>query len=183
MPQAEIRLHDKRFVPYLGADKIAEAVKRVAENINRDYAGRQPVFLSILNGSFMFTADLLKQVSIPSEVSFVKLASYHGTQSAGNVRTLLGLDIPLDNRSVIIVEDIVDTGKTLFEFLPVLKAHGATDIAIAALLVKPDALQHHVDVKYPGLSIPNDFIVGYGLDYNGLGRNLPDIYVVDSATK
>ena len=178
MPQSEIQLHDKRFVPYLDAGKIAEAVARVATQINADYAGREPVFLSILNGAFMFTADLLKLVSIPSVVSFVKLASYHGTQSTGNVRTLLGLDVALDNRPVIIVEDIVDTGKTLHEFLPVLKAHGATDVQIAALLVKPEALQHRIDVKYAGIKIPNDFIVGYGLDYNGLGRNLPDIYVV-----
>jgi hypoxanthine phosphoribosyltransferase len=128
----------------------------------------------------MFTADLLKAVTVPCEVSFVKLASYHGTQSTGNVRTLMGLDVSLQNRAVIVVEDIVDTGKTLSEFMPVLKNHGATDVAIAALLVKPDALQHKVDVKYRGLEIPNDFIVGYGLDYNGRGRNLPDIYVVKS---
>lgn len=173
-----VTLHDKTFKPYLSAEKISEAVTRVAQQINSDFAAKRPVFLSILNGSFMFTADLLKQITVPCELSFVKLASYHGTQSTGNVRTLLGLDVSLSDRSVIIVEDIVDTGKTLAEFLPVLKAHGATDVSIAALLVKPDALQHPIEVKYAGLKIPNDFIVGYGLDYNGLGRNLPDIYVV-----
>ena len=178
MADSSVLLHDKTFKPYLGAPKIDAAVSRIADHINRDYADKRPVFLSVLNGAFMFTSDLLKLITIPCELSFIKLASYHGTQSTGNVRTLLGLDVSLKDRSVIIVEDIVDTGKTLSEFLPVLKAHGASDVAIAALLVKPDALQHPVDVTYPGISIPNDFIVGYGLDYNGLGRNLPDIYVV-----
>jgi hypoxanthine phosphoribosyltransferase len=179
MPLSEIQLHDKRFKPYLDSAQIVVAVQRVAEEINRDYAGKQPVFLSILNGSFMFSADLLKHISVPCEISFVKLASYHGTQSTGKVRTLLGLDVALDGRSVIIVEDIVDTGKTMHEFLPVLKANGATDVAIASLLVKPEALQHKdVNVRYKGFEIPNDFIVGYGLDYDGLGRNLPDIYVI-----
>ncbi len=178
MQDSLVRLHDKTFKPYLGSDKITEAVARVATQINQDYAGKRPVFLSILNGAFMFTSDLLKRIDVPCELSFIKLASYHGTQSTGNVRTLLGLDVSLKDRSVIIVEDIVDTGKTLNQFLPVLQQHGAADVAIAALLVKPDALQFPINVKYPGVVIPNDFIVGYGLDYNGLGRNLPDIYVV-----
>lgn len=179
MSATEIQLHDRYFAPYLDADKIQAAVKRLAGEINRDYATARPVFLSVLNGSFMFTADLLKHVTVPCEVSFIKLASYHGTQSTGNVKTLLGLDINLDGRPVIVLEDIVDTGKTLHEFLPVLRAHGASNIEVASLLVKPDALKYKdISVKYQGISIPNDFIVGYGLDYNGLGRNLQDIYVV-----
>ena len=174
-----ITLHDKKFKPYISAEKISEAVNKIAERINIDYKDRSPIFLSVLNGSFMFTADLLKKVSIPCELSFIKLASYQGTQSTGNVKTLIGLDLQLNNRSVIIVEDIVDTGKTMIEFIPILNSMSVKDVAIASLLVKPDALQFDVDVKYKGLEIPNDFIVGYGLDYNGLGRNLPDIYVID----
>jgi hypoxanthine phosphoribosyltransferase len=173
-----IQLHDKEFKLYIPHDKIISAVKKIAREINKDYKAKQPVFLSVLNGAFMFTADLMKEIKVESELSFVKLASYKGTQSGGNVKTLIGLDVILKNRNVIIVEDIVDSGKTMSEFMPVLKSQNPASIHVASIFIKPDAIKHHVEVKYAGLKIPNDFIVGYGLDYDGLGRNLKDVYRV-----
>lgn len=135
--------------------------------------------MAVLNGSFMFAADLMRNIRIDCEITFVKLASYQGTQSTGKVRTLIGQDVPLESRHIIILEDIVDTGKTLFEFLPIIKAQSPASVEIATLLIKPAAMQYNIAVKYRGLEIPNDFIVGYGLDYDVLGRNLNDIYVID----
>jgi hypoxanthine phosphoribosyltransferase len=134
----------------------------------------------VLNGAFMFTADLMKEIKIYSEVSFVKLASYKGTQSGGNVKTLIGLDVTLKGRNIIVVEDIVDSGKTMAELMPVLKSQNPASIEVASIFIKPDAIKHHVHVKYAGLKIPNDFIVGYGLDYDGLGRNLKDVYRISA---
>lgn len=135
--------------------------------------------MAVLNGSFMFAADLMRNIQIDCEITFVKLASYQGTQSTGKVRTLIGQDVSLESRHIIILEDIVDTGKTLFEFLPIIKAQSPASVEIATLLIKPAAMQYNIAVKYRGLEIPNDFIVGYGLDYDGLGRNLNDIYVIN----
>lgn len=174
-----ITLRDKTFKPYLSSQEIQIRIKELAQRINEDYQGRFPLFIAVLNGSFMFAADLMKNIQLDCEITFVKLASYQGTQSTGKVRTLIGQDVPLENRNIIILEDIVDTGKTLFEFLPIIKAQSPTSIEIATLLMKPAALQHDISVKYRGLEIPNDFIVGYGLDYDGLGRNLNDIYVIN----
>ncbi len=175
-----ITLRDKTFKPYLSGTEIQSRISKLAAVINTDYQGRFPLFIAVLNGSFMFAADLMKNIVIDCEITFVKLASYQGTQSTGNVRTLIGQDMPLENRHIVILEDIVDTGKTLFEFLPIIKSQNPASVEIASLLVKPEALQHDVSVKYRGMEIPNDFIVGYGLDYDGLGRNLNDIYVINA---
>lgn len=153
-------------------------VERVAADINRDLAGCNPLFLSVLNGSFMFTADLMKCLSIPCELSFVKLASYEGTSSSGKMKELVGLNEDITGRTVVIVEDIVDTGFTMQHLIEMLKARNPERILIATLLVKPDKLKVDLNIDYIAMNIPNDFIVGYGLDYDGLGRNYRDIYTV-----
>lgn len=172
-----ITLHDKTFVPYISEATIQEAILTVAGHINHDYAGKQPIFLSILNGAFMFTSDLLKHIAVPCEVSFVKLASYTGTTSSGLVTTLLGLETDITDRDVIILEDIIDTGHTLHSLLPILHSHNPRSIALCTLLYKPAALNQLINIlTYPILEIDDTFVVGYGLDYNGLGRNLKTIY-------
>ena len=171
-----IRVHDKMFEPYLDASSISEKVKSIAGQISKDYAGKKPLFIAILNGSFMFAADLFKELNIEAEICFIKLASYKGTKSSGQVITAIGLDTDLFNRHVIILEDIVDTGKTLNEFMPQLRHQQPASMKIVALLYKPEASVYPVAVDYIGFSIPNKFVVGYGLDYNGLGRNINAIY-------
>ena len=171
-----IRVHDKDFVPYLTSAQIDEQVSRVAAEINRDYDSKKPLFLAILNGAFMFASDLLKKVTVESEITFIKLASYKGIKSTGKVINAIGLDADLHRRDVIIVEDIVDTGKTLFHFLPQLQHQNPTSLKIASLLHKPDALIHPLTIDYLGFTIPDKFVIGYGLDYDGLGRNIKEIY-------
>ena len=171
-----IVVHDKEFEPYLSAEQITVKVQQMADQINRDYAGKRPLFIAILNGSFMFAADLFKAVTIDAEICFIKLASYKGTKSSGQVITAIGLDTDLIDRHVIILEDIVDTGKTLSEFLPQLQHHHPASLKIAALLHKPEATVYPIKVDYLGFSIPNKFVLGYGLDYDGLGRNIKEIY-------
>jgi hypoxanthine phosphoribosyltransferase len=156
--------------------QIQERVAALAEELNRDYRDKKPLCIAILNGSFMFAADLFKHISVPAEISFIKLASYKGTRSTGNVITAIGLDENLSDRHIIILEDIIDTGKTLFGFLPQLKQQGPASIKICALLQKPAALLHPLTIDYLGFSIPDKFVVGYGLDYDGLGRNINGIY-------
>lgn len=173
---SRILVHDKLFEPYLSEKSIAEKVKSIANQLNADYDGKKPLFIAILNGSFIFAADLFKSISIEAEICFIKLASYKGTKSSGQVITAIGLDIDLFNRHVVIIEDIVDTGKTLNEFLPQLRHQQPASLKIAALLHKPEATVFPVAVDYMGFSIPNEFVVGYGLDYNGLGRNIGAIY-------
>ena len=151
---------------------------RVADEINRDLADENPLFVSVLNGSFMFTSDLMKHLNMPCELSFVKLASYEGTSSTGKVKELVGLNNDITGRTVVIVEDIVDTGFTMERLIETLRQRNPKDIRIATLLVKPDKLQVKLDIHYVAMNIPNDFIVGYGLDYDGLGRNYRDIYTV-----
>jgi hypoxanthine phosphoribosyltransferase len=169
---------DLNFTDYLSAATIAERVAQLGTQINKDFQEKNPLFLCILNGSFMFASDLYKHITTPSEISFVKLASYKGTTSTGAVVNMIGLDKDLFDRHVVIIEDIVDTGKTLFEFLPTIQHQNPASISICTLLQKPEALQHPVDVKYVGFAIPNKFVVGYGLDYDGYGRNLPEIYQI-----
>lgn len=171
-----LRVHDKEFEPYLSAAAISAKVAGMAEAINNDYAGKKPLFIAILNGSFIFAADLFKNISIEAEICFIKLASYKGTKSSGHVITAIGLDTDIIDRHIIILEDIVDTGKTLSEFLPQLQHQQPASMVIAALLHKPEATVYPIDIKYLGFSIPNKFVLGYGLDYDGLGRNLGEIY-------
>jgi hypoxanthine phosphoribosyltransferase len=173
-----IKLHDKTFDIYISEEDIQKKVKEIAANINRDYQNKKPLFIPILNGAFMFAADLFKNITIDAEISFIKLASYKGMKSSGQVLTAIGLDMDLIDRDVIIVEDIVDTGNTLRVFLPKLQHQQPASLKIAALLHKPESLQHPLTIDYAGFSIPDKFVVGYGLDYDGLGRNLSAIYQV-----
>ncbi|TVR68273.1 MAG: hypoxanthine phosphoribosyltransferase [Marinilabiliales bacterium] len=174
----KIRLHDKEFTIFLSPAKIQDAVSEMAAKINNDLAGKNPLFLGILNGSFMFTADLLKKIDIDCSVSFIKLASYCGDRTTGTVKELIGLDEDLDGRSVVILEDIVDTGTTLQSLVARLWKMKPLEVRIATLLLKPGAFSGGVHLDYVGLEIPNDFIVGYGLDYDQLGRNFEGIYKV-----
>ena len=171
-----VKVHDKSFEIYLPASTIQQRVSELAEQINRDYAGKRPLFIAILNGSFMFASDLFKQLTIEAELCFIKLASYKGMKSSGNVVTSIGLEDDLFGRDVIIVEDIVDTGKTLHNFMPKLLHQQPRSMKIAALLHKPEATAYPLSLDYVGFDIPNKFVVGYGLDYDGLGRNLKEIY-------
>lgn len=174
-----IQIKDKRFTTFIPEEKILTEVARVADEINRDLSGSDPLFVSVLNGSFMFTADLMKRLTIPCEISFVKLASYEGTSTTGRVKELVGLNDDISGRTVVIVEDIVDTGLTMQRLLETLRAKNPKDIRIATLLVKPGKLQVDLKIDYVAMNIPNDFIVGYGLDYDGYGRNFRDIYIVE----
>src|SRR5215467_14582439 len=162
-----IRVHDKEFEIYLSEAAIQERVKNIAEKINKEYKGKRPLFVAILNGSFMFTSDLFKYLTIDAELTFIKLASYKGMKSTGNVITSIGLDAELFEKDIIILEDIVDTGKTLYNFLPKLKDHHPASLKIAALLHKPDATKFPLNLDYIGFSIPDKFVIGYGLDYDG----------------
>jgi hypoxanthine phosphoribosyltransferase len=173
---SNIKVLDKEFEPYLSEQLIQEKITALAQQLNKEYAGKKPIFLSILNGSFLFTADLFKQITIEAEVCFIKLASYKGTSSSGNVITAIGLDTNVNGRDVIILEDIIDTGKTLHHFLPQLASSNPSSIKIAVLLNKTEALAYPVKVDYACFDIPNKFVVGYGLDYDGLGRNTKAIY-------
>ena len=173
-----IQVKDKTFAVSIPESEIKQQIKRVAAEISRDYAGRQPVFLAVLNGSFIFAADLLREVDLPCEISFVKLASYQGTSSTGEIREVIGLNIDITGRPVIIVEDIVDTGLTMAHMLETLQSHNPASIDICTLLFKPTKLQVSLDVRYCCKEIPDDFVVGFGLDYDGFGRNTKDIYTI-----
>jgi hypoxanthine phosphoribosyltransferase len=173
-----IRLGDKTFIPYLSEEIIQEAVKRVANQLTADMKGKDPLFLVVLNGSFVFAADLVRNYPAPCEVSFVKLASYEGVSSTGKVKELVGMNESIEGRNLVVVEDIVDSGNTIEHILEDLKSKNPASVAVATFLLKPDVFKKDFKIQYVGLEIPNDFIVGYGLDYNGLGRNLRDIYVI-----
>jgi hypoxanthine phosphoribosyltransferase len=170
---------DKSFKPYLTQSNLAEAIERIANQINQDYSDKNPLFIAILNGSFIFASDLFKKINIPAEISFIKLASYQGTKSTGNVITAIGLETDLYDRNVIVLEDIIDTGKTLSAFLPQLEHQQPKSLKVCALLHKKEATQYPVTIDYLGFEIPNLFVVGYGLDYNGYGRNLDQIMQID----
>jgi hypoxanthine phosphoribosyltransferase len=173
---ALITVHDKTFETYLTEGTIQHRVKELARQIDEDYAGKRPLFIAILNGSFMFAADLFKYLQIEAEISFIKISSYKGMQSTGRVVTTIGLDDDLFGRDVILLEDIVDTGKTLHNFLPRLEHQQPRSLRLATLLHKPEATEYPLQLDYVGFSIPNKFVLGYGLDYDGLGRNLKEIY-------
>ncbi|MFN8322308.1 MAG: hypoxanthine phosphoribosyltransferase [Chitinophagales bacterium] len=173
-----VKLNDKTFRLYKSESEILSAVRNVAHLINEDYIGKRPLLVPILNGSFMFASDLIKELMLDCELSFVKAASYTGTTTTGKLINLIGLSEDIEGRHVILIEDIVDTGHTLAKVIPTFLERNPASLKIASLLLKPQALQTDVTVDYVGMEIPNEFIVGYGLDYNGLGRNLRDIYQV-----
>jgi hypoxanthine phosphoribosyltransferase len=173
---SNVRIHDKIFKPYISEEEIREKVNELATALNKDYRDKNPIFIAILNGAFIFAADLFKCLTIDAEISFIKLVSYRGMKSSGQVITAIGLDTELFDRHVVILEDIVDTGKTLHEFLPQLWHQQPASLKIVALLHKTQASAYPVKVDYAGFEIPDKFVVGYGLDYNGLGRNTGSIY-------
>lgn len=173
---AVIKVHDKYFVPYLSEAVILDKVQQLAARISDDYAGKKPLFISILNGSFMFSSDLFKHLSIDAEICFIKLASYKGTKSTGHIITAIGLDTDITGRDIIILEDIIDTGKTINQFLPQIINQQPLSLKIAVLLHKPEATVYPTTIDYCCFSIPDKFVVGYGLDYDGLGRNLRELY-------
>ncbi|HBL78136.1 MAG: hypoxanthine phosphoribosyltransferase [Bacteroidetes bacterium GWF2_42_66] len=176
---ARVRIHDKEFETFIPYEKIRSVVEKMAEQMNEELKGKNPLFLCILNGSFMFAAEIFKRIELlDAEISFVKLASYSGTSTTGEIKELIGLNENMEGRTVVILEDIVDTGITISNTIEQIKSKNPAEVKVATLLLKPDALQKAVDLDYVGIKIPNDFIVGYGLDYNGLGRNLIDIYKV-----
>lgn len=173
-----IKIKDKNFTVSISEEKILKEVERLAAQISRDLEGKNPLFLGILNGSFMFAADLFRRITIPAEISFVKLASYEGTASTGVIKEVIGLSENISGRTIVVVEDIVDTGCTMQKLLENLGTRSPESIHVCTLLLKPEKLRVPLNVEYVALEIPNDFIVGYGLDYDGFGRNLKDIYTV-----
>lgn len=173
-----MQIHDLQFEIFISSEKIKKRVCEVAAQINIDYKDKKPIFLSILNGAFIFTADLFREITIPAEISFIKLKSYRRMETSGKVKELLGLEHNIFNRNIIIIEDIVDTGKTLKHILEEFTDLGARSIEILTLLHKPEANSHPFNLKYVGFEIPNKFVIGYGLDYDGYGRNLKDIYKI-----
>ena len=173
-----VKIKDKTFRTFIPEDQIAERVKAVAERINKDLADKNPLFLAVLNGSFIFAADLMRNITIPCEISFVKLASYQGTTSTGVIKEVIGLNEELAGRTVVILEDIVETGFTIKRMIETLGTRGPESVHVRTLLLKPGKLQVPLNVEYVAMEIPNDFIVGYGLDYDQQGRNLRDIYTL-----
>ena len=167
------------FDEYLSVDKIAELVDNVAERINRDYAGRAPLFICVLNGAFMYASDLFKRITLPCEITFVRLKSYEGTSTTGEVKILTPLTVDIKDRDVIVIEDIVDTGLTMHGFIHQLQEMGANSVELTSFLFKPEALKYaDATPKYAGLEIPTKFVLGYGLDFDEKGRNLPALYVL-----
>ncbi|MFN5169586.1 MAG: hypoxanthine phosphoribosyltransferase [Cyclobacteriaceae bacterium] len=171
-----MKIKDLTFRKTISADKISKKVTSLAQQLNQDYEGKTPLFLPVLNGSFMFAADLLKEIELPCRVSFVKVASYSGTASSGQLKTLIGHEESVFNQDIIIIEDIVDTGLTLQKILDDLRNLGARSVEAVALLRKQPAREKNIEVKYVGFDLDTEFVVGYGLDYDGLGRNLRDLY-------
>ncbi len=175
-----IQLHDKKFRLYIGEEEIQQIVINIAKQLESDYSAfNNPLFLIILNGSFMFASDLMKYFKLPCEITFVRFASYKSTSTTGIVKELIGLNEDVSERTVIIIEDIVDTGHTLNKIIQTLQRYNNKDHRVVSAFFKPNAYQFNHPIHYIGKKIPNDFIVGYGLDYNGLGRNLPCVYVID----
>lgn len=175
---SRVRIKDKTFETSISEAEIKARVKELADRLNKDLADKNPLFLAVLNGSFIFAADLLREIAVPCEISFVKLASYQGVTSTGKVREVLGINEDLEGRTIVIVEDIVDTGRTMKRMIESLGTRHPASIHICTLFVKPDKLEEPLDIEYAAFSIPNDFIVGYGLDYDQQGRNLKEIYTL-----
>jgi hypoxanthine phosphoribosyltransferase len=176
---ASVEVNGRVFDEYVTSQEIAQSVAAVAERINADYAGRDPLFICVLNGAFMYASDLFKQIELSAEITFVRLKSYEGTKTTGDVKLLTPLYADIKGRDVIVIEDIVDTGLTMHGFVKYLKEQGANSVEITSFLFKPDALQYaDAEPKYVGMSIPTKFVLGYGLDYDEMGRNLPALYVL-----
>jgi hypoxanthine phosphoribosyltransferase len=178
MSEKRIKVLDLAFEISIPEETIQQEISRIAGEMNRDLAEKNPIFLGILNGAFMFASDLFKQITFPCQITFLKLASYVGTQTTGTVRQLIGINQDLKDRTVVLLEDIVDTGITLDTILRQLNGYEPKEILVATLLHKPDALQKDVRLNYVGFEIPNEFVLGFGLDYNGYARNLPEIYTL-----
>jgi hypoxanthine phosphoribosyltransferase len=174
-----IKVKDKQFIPFISENVIEEKIKELAAQLKTDYEGKRPLLIAILNGSFMFASDLFKELKFEAEISFIKLASYKGTKSTGHVVTAIGLDTDITERHVIILEDIIDTGKTLHSFLPQLQHQQPASLKVAVLLDKPEPRQFEVPIDYKCFTIENKFVIGYGLDYDGLGRNISSIYQLE----
>lgn len=181
--QKLIRIHDKHFVPFLSASQIDSAVAKMAQEIADDIDEEVPIFIGVLNGSFMVVSDLMKHYKKPCELSFIKLSSYQGTSSTGKINQLIGLGIEVKNRTVIIIEDIVDTGNTLVALKKLFEEQQVKQLKIATLFFKPEAYTKDIPIDYIGMEIPNKFIVGYGLDYDEQGRNLPEVYQLSTDNK
>lgn len=171
-----VQVLDKKFTPYINQEEIAELVTRVAKEVSRDLRNEKPIFLPVLNGSFMFASDLMKQLGFPAELSFIKFSSYQNTETTGTVKELIGFERSMKGRTVVVIEDIVDTGYTMQTLIQTLKEKEAKQVKVVTLFSKPEARKVEVPIDYLGMEIGNNFIVGYGLDYNGEGRNLPCIY-------
>lgn len=173
----KIKVEDREFEIFLESDTISKRIRLLGIQMNVDYEGKCPLFIGILNGSFLFMADLIKEIDVPCEVAFMRVASYEGTSSSGEVKELIGLPDNIEGRDIVIVEDIVDTGLTLSHIIKIVKEKKPASLKVSSLLLKPAALKYEIaELDYIGFEIPNEFVVGYGLDYNGLGRNLTDIY-------
>lgn len=174
----QIRILDKNFREYLTEETIQKRIDELARQVNRDLAGKEVVFLGILNGAFLFAADLFRRINFSARISFVKLASYQGTASSGTIKELIGWNEDIKNKTIVVIEDIVDTGNTLERIVDELVIRKAAEVRIAAMLYKPDAYTKKIPLDYIGFEIPNNFVVGYGLDYDGFGRNLPSVYTL-----
>lgn len=178
MSKNRIEVLDLTFETSISEERIRERIEQIAAEMNRDFADKNPIFLGILNGAFMFASDLFKKITIPCQITFLKLASYEGTQSSGAVKQLIGINQELRDRTVVVLEDIVDTGVTLDTIIRQLNGYEPREVVVATMLHKPEALRKKVTLNYVGFEIPNEFVLGYGLDYNGYGRNLPEIYTL-----
>src|SRR5512133_2668256 len=174
----EIQILDKKFTEYLSEEVIQQRIDEIARQVNEELAGKEVVFLGILNGAFLFAADLFRRIDFPARISFVKLASYQGTSSSGTIKELIGWNEDINNKTIVVIEDIVDTGNTLERIVDELVIRKAAEVRIAALLYKPEAYTKKIPLDYIGFEISNSFVVGYGLDYDGFGRNLPSVYTL-----
>jgi hypoxanthine phosphoribosyltransferase len=174
----EIRILDKTFKEYLTEEAIQNRIEELANQINNELAGKEVVFVGILNGAFLFAADLFRRINFPARISFVKLASYQGTSSSGTIKELIGWNEDINNKTIVVIEDIVDTGNTLERIVDELVIRKAAEVRISSLLYKPEAYTKKIPLDYIGFEIPNNFVVGYGLDYDGFGRNLPSVYTL-----
>lgn len=181
LPVNTIKVREKEFEVYLDETKIQQRIAEIGEEINEEYANKNPLFIGILNGSFMFASDLMKAVNVPSEIAFIRMASYKGMESSGAVKQVLGLQENVFGRHLILIEDIVDSGLTMEQVIKFFQERGSKSIRVATLLLKPEKLEKDLKLDYVGFEIPEKFVVGYGLDYNGHGRNLKDIYQLKEA--